>query len=192
MTKELYFKQFGKLDKIPDYDNFISWPNYEAAKKGLSEKESLNPVMNSDIPEKKIVVDHRGNTEKSREKINIIAPNGQYLCSDEGAGFNLLANREEPDTWETFSLISLGSSEYVLLNHKDLFFSVELNQEKELTANRELVGSWEIFTLVQLNQNEVAFQASNKKYLHLDEKTKRVLATADSIGKQETFKLIKF
>jgi hypothetical protein len=192
MTKELYFKQFGKLDKIPDYDKYISWPNYEAAKNGMSEKEESIPVTAIDVPEKKIIIDHRGNSEKKREMINIIASNGQYLSSDEGAGFNILANREKPNTWETFNLISLGNNEYVLLNHKNLFFSVELNQEKELTANRDLVGSWEIFTLIELNNNEVAFKASNQKYLRFDEKTKRVLATSDSVGKHETFKLIKF
>lgn len=34
MTKELYFKEFGKLHKIDDFDQYVSWPNYEEAKKG--------------------------------------------------------------------------------------------------------------------------------------------------------------
>ncbi|MES2396586.1 MAG: hypothetical protein V4549_11310 [Bacteroidota bacterium] len=34
MTKELYFKQFGKLDRIKDFDYFVNSPDYEAAKKG--------------------------------------------------------------------------------------------------------------------------------------------------------------
>lgn len=33
MTKTLYFKQFGKLNPIKDFGNYISWPNDEKAKK---------------------------------------------------------------------------------------------------------------------------------------------------------------
>lgn len=34
MSRKLYFKQFGKLHKIPDADQYLVWPNYEEAKKG--------------------------------------------------------------------------------------------------------------------------------------------------------------
>lgn len=34
MTKELYFKQFGKLEKIKDFDKYVSSLDYEDAKKG--------------------------------------------------------------------------------------------------------------------------------------------------------------
>jgi hypothetical protein len=34
MTKELYFKQFGKIRKIKDFDNYVNSLNYEEAKKG--------------------------------------------------------------------------------------------------------------------------------------------------------------
>lgn len=34
MTRVLYFKQFGKLDKIKDFDNYVSSLDYEEAKKG--------------------------------------------------------------------------------------------------------------------------------------------------------------
>lgn len=34
MTQKLYFKQFGKLHKIPDADKYLVWPNYDEAKKG--------------------------------------------------------------------------------------------------------------------------------------------------------------
>jgi len=34
MTRVLYFKQFGKLEKIENFDNYVSSMDYEAAKKG--------------------------------------------------------------------------------------------------------------------------------------------------------------
>jgi len=34
MNRELYFKQFGRLEKVEGHDAFIHWPDYEAAKKG--------------------------------------------------------------------------------------------------------------------------------------------------------------
>ena len=49
MTKELYFKQFGKLDKIKDFDNYLSYPNYEEAisggKKMKTDEKSAKPAV---------------------------------------------------------------------------------------------------------------------------------------------------
>ena len=34
MNRELYFKQFGRLEKVEGHDALIHWPDYEAAKRG--------------------------------------------------------------------------------------------------------------------------------------------------------------
>ncbi|MBN8701486.1 MAG: hypothetical protein J0M08_00325 [Bacteroidetes bacterium] len=34
MSRKLYFKQFGKLDKVADFEQHVRWPNYEEALKG--------------------------------------------------------------------------------------------------------------------------------------------------------------
>ncbi len=38
MSKELYFRQFGKMDKIENFDHYVDWPDYDKAKEGKSEK----------------------------------------------------------------------------------------------------------------------------------------------------------
>ncbi|MFM7015429.1 MAG: hypothetical protein ACKOX3_03780 [Bacteroidota bacterium] len=34
MNSQIYFKQFGKLEKVPDFEKLLTYPNYEDAKKG--------------------------------------------------------------------------------------------------------------------------------------------------------------
>jgi hypothetical protein len=38
MNKKLYFKQFGKLDRIEDFDELVHWPNYDQARR-VKQKE---------------------------------------------------------------------------------------------------------------------------------------------------------
>ena len=44
--------------------------------------------------------------------------------------------------------------------------------------------------MVQLDSNYVAFKAANKNYLSIDEKTLKLCARSESIGKQEKLTLI--
>ena len=35
MTKELYFKQFGKYDRVENFDSYVSWMNEHDARNGI-------------------------------------------------------------------------------------------------------------------------------------------------------------
>jgi hypothetical protein len=177
-TKELYFKQFGKMEKIPDFDSYVSWPNYDEAKKG----------NRCDIPAVKEIPKV---AEKDQgKKINIMAANGKYLCADETLKSNVVANRDQAGSWEEFYLITLNENECAIRSNKLLYLSTELNQQKEITATRKDLGAWETFTFVDLGNSMAAFKAVNGKYLSLDKNTLQILAIADSVGEQEKFKLI--
>ena len=54
MSKELYVRQFGKLDKISDFDKYIDWPNYENAKKGRKKDDEF--IMNNPEAEPRGIV----------------------------------------------------------------------------------------------------------------------------------------
>ncbi|MCW3103490.1 MAG: hypothetical protein JWO09_1930 [Bacteroidetes bacterium] len=184
MTKELYFKQFGKLDKIKDYDQYVSWANYDEAKKG-------NSCETPAVDTSQSIKDYNGRKEVQRSMISLQAANGKFLCADEGLKLNVVATKDKASTWETFTLVMFGNNECALRCHKNFFFSTELNHEKEITATREAIGTWEIFSLVELGDGLVAFRATNGKYLSLEDGSSRIVAKADNIAEKEKFRLIK-
>jgi hypothetical protein len=188
MTKELYFKQFGKMEKIPDQDKYVSVPNYAEAKKGNS--CDLPIVNHPEATQKDVVTDYKGRKETSRKNVNIIALNGKFLSADETLEYNVVANRDKASSWENFTLVMFDNNECSIFTYKNLFFSTELHKKQEITAIREGIGAWEIFTLVDLGDDTVAFKAVNGKYLSLDKNGLHILAVADTINEQEKFKLI--
>jgi len=182
MTKELYFKQFAKLEKIKDYDQYLDLPDYDAAKKG-----NITEVKAAGTPETEL----NGKKDIQRTAISLQAANGKFLCADEGMDLNVLANKEKASSWETFTLILFDNRECAIRCHKNLYFSTELNHEGEITATRQVVGAWETFTLVELQDGLVAFKAFNGKYLSLDDASGRIIANATAIGEKEKFRLVK-
>jgi hypothetical protein len=183
MTKELYFKQFGKMEKVPDYDTFISYPNFEDAKKGLR----------CDIPQpkKEVKYDYSGKREIARITIQLKTFEGLYVCADEGMLDTVFANKQKPDAWETFSLILFENNQCSIVSFKDKFWCAEGKNQTEVIANRDASGYWETFTIERLPDNYVAFKAFNNNYLSLDVKTKKLLARGTTIGENEKFLMVE-
>jgi hypothetical protein len=183
MTKELYFKQFGKMDKIPNYDKYVSLPNNVEAKKGNDCATPQQQMPPPATPE----------PLKSNEKhINIKAANGKFLCADENKDLVVYANRDEAQGWETFTFSDLGNNMCQIRNHNNLFFSALLSRKNELAANANRASSWETFTFVKADDTHIALKAANGKYLSLDTISLQLIANADTIiGKNEKFELIE-
>jgi hypothetical protein len=183
MSKELYFKQFGKLKRISDYDKYIDWPNIKEAKKGngCDYHPAVKSLAQYNYIDKK---------EESKKTIQLKAFNNKYVCADGAANHILIANRDNASTWETFSLIIFENKECAIQAYDGHFLSAESNQQNEITATSETVKSLETFTLISIDSDRVAFKASNGKYLSLDEKSQQIFAKANSIGSQEKFKLM--
>jgi hypothetical protein len=119
-----------------------------------------------------------------------MAPNNKYLCDDNNSNHLILANRDLPSTWEIFNLICFENNECAIRSYTSKFLCPELNNQKEITATRITIGEWETFTIEYLDKDFVAFKASNEKYLSLDEKSLQVVASANTIGTNEKFKMI--
>ncbi|MBI4930566.1 MAG: hypothetical protein HY841_07380 [Bacteroidetes bacterium] len=188
MTQELYFKQFGKMERVEGFDSMVHWPNYDEAKKGNScIKGGDNISAQNNTPPNNNVYDKK---EVSRKTIQFKATNGKYVCADGALNNIVIANRDIPLGWETFSLILLKKNECALLAHNNKFFSAEEKKQNEITATGDNMGKWETFTMIELDSNYVAFKAANGKYLSVDEKTLRLFARSDTIGKQEKFEVV--
>ena len=116
--------------------------------------------------------------------------NNSYVSADETLNNNLIANRNMPGLWETFSLYRLDDKTIIMSSHANKFLSCELNSNEEISATRQEIGAWEIFKLVELPDSLIAIQAVNGKYLSVDEKTNALFANSLTIGENEKFKLI--
>ena len=185
MTKELYFKQFGKLDKIKDFDNYVNSPNYEDAMKGKRKeyypdekkvKPPVKPIINKNVV--------------SSNQVHLRAFNNKYVCADESLENLVYVNRNDASVWETFTLIRFENNACALRAHSDLYLSAELGNQSEIAATSEEVGSRETFSIYQLDSSMVAFKATNGKYLGVDEVSHQLFAKSDSISRREKFRLI--
>jgi hypothetical protein len=123
---------------------------------------------------------------RDKEVVKIKALNNKYLSSEGG---RILADKEKPSTWETFTLIPLGNNKYAIASHENKFLSSEIYSKAEITSTRININEWEVFTMVSLDNNNVAFKACNGKYISADEKSHLLFAKAISIGKEEIFQL---
>jgi hypothetical protein len=189
MTQELYFKQFGKLDRIKDFESEVHWPNYDEARKGNSciKGDDTARTQNNAPP----IHNNYSKKEIGRKRIQLKAINGKYVCSDGAVANNIvIANRESAQGWETFTLILFEKNECAILAYNNKFFCAELDHQNEITSIRDNIAKWETFTWVQLDSNHVAFIAANGKYLSVDEKSLQLYARSETIGKQEKFETI--
>ena len=197
MTSALYFKQFGKLAMIKDFEKYVDSPNYENAQNGIrgSNKPLINNIKNANnnLVENinNPVKNYYSNTiEKSRKQIYLKAFNNKFVCADGELNKMIIANKIKPDTWETFSLIMFKNNECALRSFTYNFLCAELKMQNEITNTRETVGNWESFTLINLDSSFVAFKAANGKYVSVNEKSFQLFANSNNIGQNEKFKLI--
>lgn len=191
MTASLYFKQFGKVDRIADYDLYVSSPDYEkelnrngkqakvVPSNAINQADTSMPIFNHLIQKK----------ELSRKTIHIKTYNNLYICAEGKDNMEIYANKEKPSTWETFSLIQFENNQCGLLSFTNNFLSAELNSQTELSNTRTQIGAWETFTIVNIDDTHVALKAFNGCFVTVDESSKRVFARGKEIGEREKFEL---
>ncbi|HEX8515134.1 MAG TPA: hypothetical protein VF868_02965 [Bacteroidia bacterium] len=182
MTRELYFRQFGKLAKIDNYKDYLDLPNYDAAKKG-----SINDTLEKVPPERLTI---GGKSEKSRQTIFLRSYNGKYLCVQTGSN-TVSADKINPGDQEALELIDFGDGRHSIRAKSQKFFCAELQLNNEITASRNTIGDWETFTLVKLRDNTVAFKAANNKYVSADSATAVLFAKKDSVDNSAMFTIIQ-
>jgi len=183
MTKELYFKQFGKLDKIDGFDAMVHWPNYDEARRvNKVQKVEASKENENGLPADKKII--------SRKKINLKAYNNNYVCDDGNRNHIIVADKPVASSWELFDLIEFDDSTCVFISYENSFISAEINLKNELTATRKNAWAWETFKITQIGNNKIALKADNGKYISIDESTLELKAVSDTIGTKEVFEII--
>ncbi|MBI5218444.1 MAG: hypothetical protein HY958_05890 [Bacteroidia bacterium] len=190
MSKKLYFKQFGRINKIADYDSFVDWPNYEKAKFG---DKYVKPAETKN--EQKITPDENRTIQDNPIKTNgkliyLKASNNKFVCADAGRGKIVVADKEKASLWETFSLQMMENNKCIIRSFENKFLSADIGSKCDVTAFRDKAQAWEIFTIEKPDSDYIALKAANGKYLTVDEKTLQLFARNNTIGRQEKFKMI--
>lgn len=181
MTKELYFKQFGKMEKVPDYENYVSYPNFEAAKQGLDCETVTENKDRNEIAGRKVL---------SKKLIALRAFNNKFVCADEGKFDRIYASQEKPSLWETFTLIMFNGNECALVSYKDKFVSAELQSKNELSANRRDLGGWEIFSIEEQPDKTIALKGANGKYVSVNPESLQLISESDVVTENGKFTII--
>lgn len=187
MTRELYFKQFGSMQKIAGFDGMVRWPNYDAAQKGLP-CETPAEVGSVQIAPLSSMADI-GKAEVGRKTVQFIAANGKFVCADGNLNNTVAANRDSAQGWETFTLILFEKNECAILAYNNKVLRVESGDQDAISATGERIAKWETMERVEFENNHVAFKGANGKYLSIDITSGRLYARAEAIGKNEQFEI---
>lgn len=131
-----------------------------------------------------------GKKEEGRKFVFLKGSNSKFLCATESPSMIIVANRENPMLWETFSLIHFNENKCALRSYKNYFLSAGLNQPGEVTASKNEIGNTEIFNIIDLGENLAAFKTYNGKYLSLEDGSFKLIYGSDSIGETEKFMII--
>jgi len=168
MSKEAFWDSFLKIRSSSKFESLLIYPDYGTTV--YDNKYDTKPIIISSKP------------------INIKASNGKYLCADASRKYLVIANEENADLWETFTLIMLNNGKCGLASFENKFVSAEVENKNEIIATRTKMNEWETFTLQNIDEKHVAIQAINGNYLTIDNNG-QVFATAKTIGKNEIFEM---
>ncbi len=134
-------------------------------------------------------------------KIHLKAHNGQYLCAEGGGGRELVANRNNADIWESFTLSDenggglLSGDAIYMTAYNGKYLCAEGGGGREVIATKDTPLSWERFVIEKTNGSGiiktgdlVSLKCSNGQYMCAEEGGGReVLANRSKVDVWETF-----
>ncbi|MGZ3862616.1 MAG: alginate O-acetyltransferase AlgX-related protein [Bacteroidia bacterium] len=183
---------FGLADYY--YDNIAPAEIIECVKRNVAGNgpwiQNLRSQRPPDMNDEEMILAEVKRVCRDKEVISIKAANGKFICAGATEQKELLANRDAASDWETYNMLKLGNGMVAIYSYKNTFLSAELGQKNEITSTRNNIGDWEMFRVEGKGDGFVAFKASNGKYLSLDGKSLQIVASANSVGVNEKFKLI--
>jgi alginate O-acetyltransferase complex protein AlgJ len=148
----------------------------------------LNIILENEIPKllKYPFVAEAAN-EEAKDTVQILAANNKYVCADITG--ELIADRNEPGRWETFSLIRLEDGTYSIMSHQDLLWS--LGKSNSVAALGPKVSGATKLQIIDLGDGFIALKTLTNKYLGIDPATNKLVAIKTSVGASEKFRLQK-
>ena len=109
------------------------------------------------------------------------AVNEQYLCAENGGDGELMVNRSEIVTWETFQMLPVGANKVALIAYNGQYLCVKERPNREIITNKVCRQDWEIFTLEELSHRKTALKTKNNRYLYAEDGGGGKLLVADDL-----------
>jgi hypothetical protein len=164
MTKEAYWKIFGKT-KIPDnYIQSLKTPDTQFAILGMDERKgelSTFPFLH----------------EVDRRIVFLRASNGKYVTIEDNYNAFIKADADKAGQLEEFLLIVFEYNQSFLKSSNGQFVSADNNTSGQLMANRPLAAGWELFTFIHLGNNRGTFKNFRSDFVGVDASGKIVANT---------------
>ncbi|MCE3277837.1 MAG: hypothetical protein K0S44_28 [Bacteroidetes bacterium] len=174
MTKESYILGFGMKHHTAEWYDALEAPDYNRARKGISETYSEEEIKNI----------------TAANQIRFKGFNNLFVTCEIAGRKELTSTRNEPSEWETFSFVPLGNNKVAIKVADGNYISAETEMTDKLYGNKPEIGSQETFELIYLGNNRFALKAANGKYVHVNSKDPFLLkVNAKSIGKREKLRI---
>lgn len=174
MTKESYILGFGMNHHTAEWYDALNAPDYNRARKGLSEVYSEEEVKNI----------------TAENKIRFKGFNNLFVTCEIGGTKELTSTRNEPSEWETFVFVPLGNNKVAIKAADGSYVSADFISTDKLYGNGKEVGKQETFELVYVGDNKFALKGENGKYVHVNSQYPFLLkASGKVLGKKEKFRI---
>lgn len=163
MTGNLYIRQFGKLEPIKDFNEYLELAVY---------------------PKSHAVA---ANNQGRFETVTLQSSDGKFFTCTNTDPWFVTATSAKEDATTILRLVALDNGKIAIKSKNDKLFSAELDKGDYVSASRTSIGGWETFSMEILDAHSIAIKASNNKYLSIDPATGKIYANKESITKNERF-----
>ncbi len=125
-----------------------------------------------------------------RDTVTLQAANGKFICANLKREGLMVADRTDPQLWETYLMIRTTEDRVALLAHNGNFVCAELLQQQQLSATAPELGDFGLFRIVPLEDGWIALRAFNDRFLSVNDEG-LIYASAEAIGQKERFRINK-
>lgn len=115
-----------------------------------------------------------------------------YISCDLAINNLIFANKDKALEWETFRLLTLKSGKSILISCVNNFVASIDKGKSGFISETDVYSDAEEFSIYKISDNYVALQTANGHYLGIDTNSMQVFAKSISVGKTETFEVVKF
>jgi subtilisin family serine protease len=129
---------------------------------------------------------------QSCRPVALRSTNEKYICAENGGGGELVADRSEIVTWETFQMLPVGENKAALIAHNGQYIRVSDNSECKVGANGDFKSVRNIFSLERLSKHEIVFKVKNDRYLCVEDNNPcKIVTDRNPKSSLEVFTLIQ-
>lgn len=126
--------------------------------------------------------------EKYRKRVSIKSlETNKFICADENTENQIVVDRDDSYDWETFDLIAINDSVFVLVSKNKLFLRVR-NEDMKIISDKNFINdSLSFFKRNKRTNNYYTIQALNNNYISTNKNDPYLRVSSKQISNQELF-----